>query len=268
MQMAVEVILGLLFRVFMIVFLGIILIVGIFLVVRAYKIRAVGFYFAGIAWLLMVFAQILNQLFHVDVMIYAIFSKASFVSLVIFTNLIFHKDKKSYLPKIILISVIILGIVAWYFDSVRSSSQSSYHLSRAFDFIQGSISLDWLAISCYISFKNFKKLNISPWVLVRYKIMYIISPIFTLIYLILIFHPYDLPFGDTSTTVGVVTYGLTALLSISFSVAFAVAWIMPNRIKSYFNRGFAPLHEGEITEEELMNLIRKEREKGLTNGNN
>jgi hypothetical protein len=268
--MAAELMISLLFRLFMIAFLGIILIVGLFLVIRAYKIKAIGFYYAGFAWLLMVLAQILNQIFSVDVMIYALFSKASFVSLVIFTNLVFHKfhkEKKSFIPKIILTSAIIFGIVAWYFDSVRGSSQSSYYLSRIFDFIQASISLDWLAVSCFISHKNFKKLKIAPWIKVRYKIVYIFSPIFTLIYLILIFQPYDLPFGDTSTILGIITYGLTVLVSIIYSLAFALAWIMPDRFKNYFNRGFNPLKEEEMSEDDLMKLIRQQREEGLARGN-
>ena len=60
-----EIVLGVLFRLLMIGFLGIILIVGLFLVFRAYKIKSVGFYYAGITWLLMVFAQVLNQIFGV-----------------------------------------------------------------------------------------------------------------------------------------------------------------------------------------------------------
>jgi len=254
--------LGFLFRLFMIAFLGIVLVVGLFLVIRAYKIRAIGFYYAGLAWLLMVLAQILNQIFGVDVMIYALFSKASFVSLVIFANIIFHKEKKSFIPKIILISAIILGIIAWYFDSVRGSSQYFYYLSRIFDFIQASLSLDWLAASCFIAYKNIQKLKIEPWIKVRYKIVYIFSPMFTLIYLILIFQPYDLPFGDTSTILGIITYGLTALISIIYSLAFALAWIMPDRFKNYFNRGFNPLKEEEMSEDDLMKLIRKQREDG------
>ena len=265
--MAVELMLDLLFKLFMIAFLSIILVVGLFLVIRAYKISAIGFYYAGLAWLLMVLAQILNQIFGVDVIFYALFSKASFISLVIFTNIIFHKEKKSFIPKIILISVIIFGIVAWYFDSVRGSSQSFYYLSRIFDFIQASISLDWLAASCFIAYKKFKNLKIAPWIKVRYKIVYIFSPIFTLIYLILIFQPYDLPFGDTSTILGTTTYGLTALISIIYSLAFALAWIMPDRFKNYFNRGFNPLKEEEMSEDDLMKLIRKQREVGLPRGN-
>ena len=46
--MAIELVLELLFKIFVVVFLGILLIVGLFLTVRAYKIKAVGFYFADI----------------------------------------------------------------------------------------------------------------------------------------------------------------------------------------------------------------------------
>ena len=261
--MPIESILSTFFILLIIIFLGTLLIVGSFLIIRAYKIKALGFYFSGIAWLLMAFAQILNQLFDTPVMIYAIFSKTSFVLLVIFTNLTFHKARKTFLTKLILVGSIIFGIFAWSFDSIRMTSQLTYILSRIFDFIQGSISLDWLAISCYLAYKNIKYLEIAPWIKVRYKITYIGSSIFSLFYLILIFHPYDLPFGDTSTILGTITFGLTSILAISYSIAYALAWIMPNRVKKFYNRGYQPIEEEEMTEEELMKRIREQ----LTHGN-
>lgn len=264
----IEIILAFFFRLLIIIFLGTILIVGTFLIIRAYKIKARNLYIIGMVWIIYFCGQLLNHLLHFHVAIYAIFSRSSFILMVAFTNLTFYKDRKSILPKLILTLAVVFGIIGWYYDSVRDVSQTTYILSRVFDFIHASICFDWLAFSCFSAYKKFKNVEIAPWIKVRYKLTYISSPILTLSYLVLMFHPYDLPFGDISTTQSLIVYGLVSILILTYGIVFTLAWIMPNWLKKYLNRGYHPVEDEEISEEELMRLIKKEMSKEDPVGNN
>ena len=264
----VELILVFFFRLLIIIFLGTILLVGTFLIIRAYQIKARNLYIIGMGWIIYFCGQLLNHLLHFHVAIYAIFSRSSFILMVVFTNLTFYKDRKSILPKLILTLAVIFGIIGWYYDSVRDISQTTYILSRVFDFIHASICFDWLAFSCFSAYKKFKNVEIAPWIKVRYKLTYISSPILTLSYLVLMFHPYDLPFGDISTTQSLIVYGLVSILILTYGIVFTLAWIMPNWLKKYLNRGYHPVEDEEISEEELMRLIKKQMSKEDPVGNN
>ena len=264
----VELILVFFFRLLIIIFLGTILLVGTFLIIRAYQIKARNLYIIGMGWIIYFCGQLLNHLLHFHVAIYAIFSRSSFILMVVFTNLTFYKDRKSILPKLILTLAVIFGIIGWYYDSVRDISQTTYILSRVFDFIHASICFDWLAFSCFSAYKKFKNAEIAPWIKVRYKLTYISSPILTLSYLVLMFHPYDLPFGDISTTQSLIVYGLVSILILTYGIVFTLAWIMPNWLKKYLNRGYHPVEDEEISEEELMRLIKKQMSKEDPVGNN
>ena len=266
--MVIELILAFFFRLLIIIFLGTILIVGTFLIIRAYQIKAKNLYIVGMVWIIYFCGQLLNQLLQVHVAIYAIFSRLSFILMVVFTNLTFYKDQKSILPKLVLALAVIFGIIAWYYDSVRDISQTTYILSRVFDFIHASICFNWLAFSCFSAYKNFKNVEIAPWIKIRYKLTYISSPILTLSYLALMFHPYDLPFGDISSTQSFIVYGLVSILILTYGIAFTLAWIMPNWLKKYLNRGYHTVEDEEISEEELMKLIKKQISKEGPLGNN
>ncbi len=264
----IEIILTFFFRLLIIIFLGTILVVGTFLIIRAYQIEARNIYIVGVAWIIYFCGQLLNQLLHLHVVIYVLFLRVSYILLVIFTNLTFYRGRRSILPKLILIFAIISGIVGWYFSSIRDISQTTYILSRAIDFIHASICFNWLGFSCFSAYKNFKNIDIAPWIKVRYKLTYLSSPIIPLTYLILMFHPYDLPFGDISTTQSLIVYGLISILVLIYGLVFSLAWIMPNRLKKYLNRNYHPVEEKEYSEEELMHLIKEQISKENHFGSN
>ena len=68
--------------------------------------------------------------------------------------------------------------------------------------------------------------------------------------------------------ISVAVFGTTAVLAVIFSVGFLLAWTMPNWLKRYLNRNFQTEKDSEFTEEELMNLVRKQLAERRNNGNN
>ena len=248
----------------MVIFLGTVFIVGIFFIYKAFQKKARNFYYIGATWLFFAIGQIMNQLFAVPVEIYTIFTKFGFLLAVPFTNITFHKGRKSFLPILILIFAIGLTIITWYFDSIRYNSEMFYYLSRSFDFVQFSIIANWLAITCYLAYKNIRKLKIAPWIKVRYRLVYISSPLFSLVYLLLIFYPFNLEFGNISTPQSFLIYSITSIITLAYGLLFTSAWIMPKRLKNYFNRkgDYTATEDKEYSEDELIELIKRELDRG------
>ena len=48
------------------------------------------------------------------------------------------------------------------------------------------------------------------------------------------------------------------MIAVIFSLGFAFAWIMPNWLKKRFNKGYHPPKDIELSEEDLINLIKKQ----------
>ena len=249
-----------------IIFLGTLLIVGVFLIIRAYQFKANNFYFIGFAWNLEAFAQIVNQVTDLPVSIYAIFSRLSFIFIIIFIILTFNKHLKSKKKYCILAISFILAFLGWFFAAIRSSSQVAYVTSRIFDFILNSIALDWLAYSCYTVYQNIKNSTIAQWVKMRYKITFIFSPILTLIYLILIFHPYNVPFGDETNAQSLILYTLTAIITLTYGISFVIAWIFPRSFKRCLSKDKGKTEEEVIEEDKIMELIKKQLSIRKSNG--
>jgi hypothetical protein len=248
----------------MIIFLGTVFIVGIFFVYKAFQKKASNFYYIGATWLLFGLGQVMNQVLMFPVEIYTIFTKFGFFLAVPFTNITFYKERRSFLPKLIFIFSIGLTIITWYFDSIRYNSEMFYYLSRSFDFVHFSIIANWLAISCYLAYKHIKNLKIAPWIKVRYRLVYISSPLFSLVYLLLIFYPFELKFGDISTPQSFLIYSITSIIILAYGLLFTSAWLMPKKLKDYFNRkeNYMATEDKEYTELELIELIKKELDRG------
>ena len=264
--MTTEQILKACFTSFAVIFLGTLLIVGIFLIIRAYQIKAKNFYFIGIAWSLEALAQILNQVTSLPESIYAIFSKLSFMLIIIFIILTFYNHQTPKKIYYILTISVILALLAWFFAAIRTSSQEAYITNRIFDFIINSIALDWLAYSCYVAYQKIKDSNIAQWVKMRYKITFIFSPILTLIYFILIFHPYNVPFGDESNPQSLIIYALTSIITLIYGISFVIAWIFPRKFKRYLSKDMGKTEEEEIDEDKIIELIKKQLSTGKSNG--
>jgi len=260
----------LLFQAFLLVFLGVYLGVGIFFSIRALQTRLHHIIYGSVSFTLMAISQIIAFLFTFPDIIETILISIAFVMCVIFTNLTFHKEKKSSLPFLILIVTIINSLIFFVLNLLRDIADSAplYYATIVHDFIYRSIIFGWLGWSSLVAYKKIKDQNIEPWIKARYKIVSSVSFLICFERIVRIFQPWYQEFGDPNYLESYVVFGIISIMAIIFAVGFALAWFMPGWFKRFLNKGYQAVVDKEYSEEELMDLIKRELSNGGTNGNN
>ena len=115
------------------------------------------------------------------------------------------------------------------------------------------ISYIWLGYASLNTYKSLKNQSIEPWIKKRYLILGISSVLLSLNGVIMLFMPWTRKgFED----------------SLAFSAGSVIGWMMPQKLKKYFNRNFQPIPEVDLSEKELMEKIKKELSEGFDHGNN
>ena len=188
------------------------------------------------------------------------------ILLVIFIKLTFHRHKKSGF-KIILISLIIIRTIDCIIRlNFRISVPMSYLLDESlliyYYYILFSITASflcshlWLGLVALRYYTSIKDVNIEPWIKKRYQILGLTS----IFYSFTIFIYYLVPYN----VIGVFAYPNIILMyiilgvTLFYSIGMFLGWVMPRRLKKYFNKDFSDIAEKEYSEDELMELIKKE----------
>ena len=245
--------------------------VGIFLLIKGIQRKMLGLSCLGIGFILIPIGFVGNFILNVKsgYLFQEIFVTIGFILAVIFTNLTFHKNRKSP-AKLILFSVILLAIIQLIFYVLMANERTPllYYLQALFDLPYTFLVFNWLAWSSYSAYKIIKNQDIEPWIKVRYRLISILSFLMSFHGIPEFFQPYNTPWGSPSNIISVLVFGTTAVLAVIFSVGFFFAWIMPNWLKKYLNRNYQTVKDSEFTEEELMNLIRKQLTEKGNNGTN
>ncbi len=179
--------------------------------------------------------------------------------LIIFTNLTFYKNRNSH-AKLVLITVIIISILMIYLQTLLMIKRTPliHYLRYAIQIPYHFLVFNWLGFSSLQAYKRIKNQDIEPWIKARYKLVFIFSFIMSLSSITQFFRPYDIAFGDPTNVISLILFGITSIIAITCGIGFTLAWVMPNWLKRYLNRNYQPLEEKVFSEEELMNLIRKE----------
>ena len=260
----------LLFQLFLLVFLGVYLGVGIFFSIRAIQTKLHHIIYGSISFTLMAISQIIAFLFTFPDIVETILISIAFVMCIIFTNLTFHKEQKSSLPFLILIITLINSILFFIFNLLRDIADSAplYYVTIIHDFIYRSIIFGWLGWSSLIAYKKIKDQDIQPWIKTRYKIVSAVSFLICFERIVRIFQPWYQEFGDPNYLESYIVFGIISTMAIIFAVGFALAWFMPERFKRYLNKGYQAVEDKEYSEEELMDLIKRELSNGGAHGNN
>jgi hypothetical protein len=118
--------------------------------------------------------------------------------------------------------------------------------------LQIIISISWLSYLSLKVYNRLKKQNIEPWIKKRYLILGISSIFFTLNGFIILFVPIGVGFENLFFTI------LVASTVFLFSFGNLIAWIMPNKIKKYFNRKYKSVKDEALSENALMEKIKSE----------
>lgn len=184
-----------------------------------------------------------------------------FVSFVYFTNMTFHRNKMK-VGNLVLILVIILGIIQLVLFNLYSSIEIKrgfhYYLRVSLDFPYTFIVFNWLTISCYSAYNRLKKIDIEPWIKVRYKLIAISSFILSFHNIPEFFQPKNIRWGNPSDPISLIIFGITTILMMVYAIMFSISWFMPKWLKKYFNKDYKSPIEKEYSEEELMNLIKEQ----------
>jgi len=252
------------FAILLILFIVSLLVVGIFFLIKGNQNKMKNLVVIGIGFIAMVIGFIGSFVFNLGFAFQEVFVFIGFVLLVVFTNMTFYKGRKSK-AKVALIVTVILGSIQLILMTLHIYfSINTYYLRVTLDVPYTFLVFNWMAWSSYSAYQKIKNKNIQPWIKVRYKLVALVSFILSFNNIPEYFQPTGTQWGDPDNIISLAVFGTTAVISVIFAIGFGVAWLMPNRLKEFFNRNYQLLDEKEYTEEELMNLIREQ----LANRNN
>ena len=239
----------------LVAFIVTLMITGIFLMIKAYKLKLKNLYVLGTGFILVSLGFILSVVIQSSLSYFfeEIFVSSGFVLAVYFTNLTFHKNRETFARHIQII-IIILACVEIGFSLMDSIEKTplNFYLSSIVDLIYTLLTFNWLAWSSYSAYKRVKDKKIMPWIKMRYKIIAFSSFILSLHVIPELFTPWNMDFIDKHNF----AFGIAAIIAIIFAVGMFLAWIMPDWFKRYLNRDYEILEDTELTEEELLNMIK------------
>ena len=260
----------LLFQIFLLVFLGSYVVVGIFFSIRAYQTRLHHLIYGGASFGLAGASQIVSFLFNLPSMTETILLALAFILCIIFTNLVFYKKTSSRLPSLIMVLTLLNSLIYFFLNLLRdiADSEPLFYITILHDFLFRINVFGWLGWSSLTAYKQVKNQEIEPWIIARYKIISIVSFLICFERLVRIFQPWHMDFGDPNYLESYIVFGIISIMAIIFAVGFALAWFMPSWFKRFLNKGYQSVEDKEYTEEELMNLIKRELSNGGANGSN
>ena len=186
------------------------------------------------------------------------------ICLLFFTKYTFYRDVRSgfYLILGIVIFLKLLDFILKIFIPFSSiggieliNSQLGFHfLFLSIISLVLLLSYLWLAYSSLNYYKSIKSLPIQTWVKMRYLILGISSVIISFNGIFYLFMPFNAKsFEELQTFIK----GLLILIMVLiFSVGNLIAWMMPTKLKNYFNRNYKSFKEEHLNEKELMDLLK------------
>lgn len=234
---------------------------GIFFLVKGKQNKMKNLMVLGIGFIALPIGFIGRFIFNFNSIFQEYFVFIGFISLVIFTNMTFYKNrmKKAIL---VVVTVIILGIIQivlfHMFYEIEIKRNFQYFLRVSLDLPYVLLVFNWLAYSCYRAYNRLKDQDIEPWIKARYKLIAFSSLILSLHSIPEFFQPKDIRWGNPSDPISLIIFGITAVIGITYAIGFAISWFMPKWLKKYFNKGYERSIEKEYSEDELMDLIKNQ----------
>ncbi|MBY9003266.1 MAG: hypothetical protein KGD73_04790 [Candidatus Lokiarchaeota archaeon] len=251
-------ILYLVFLSFLIIFVGVLIVEGIFFVIKGINNKLINLIIIGIGFISLSLGFIGNFVFNLNGSFQEIFVFISFTSTTVFTNLTFYKNRKK-IGLYILFSVICLGLIQLIIIFASLGGVSNiYYLRVSLDVPYTMIVFNWMAWASYSSYKKLKNEDIQPWIKIRYKLIAIFSFIISFNNIPEFFQPKGITWGDPSNPISLAVFGAMAILAVIFSIGFGLAWLMPKWFKNRLNKGYKTIVEKDLTEQELITLIEKQ----------
>ncbi|MFX0023056.1 MAG: hypothetical protein ACFE9S_12085 [Candidatus Hermodarchaeota archaeon] len=251
------------------IYLGSQLITSIFLLIRTIKLKQFNLIFL----VLFFFLNPLEVIFILIVGSSAIINMLSNISLVIFTKYTFFREKKS--PFLfLLISLVIIKVTDFFLKVFIPFSLPLnfiltplevpfFYLYLILTSLSVLLSYLWLGLASLKYYKLIKIENVEPWIKKRYLIIGYSSLIITLNSIVYLLFP-----TNTYDWEAIFPFTLGLLLTINttiFSLSNLVAWIMPQKLKNYFNKDYQGIVEEDLSEDELMKTIKEQLDEEVSN---
>ena len=257
--------LDLVINILYLIYFGSQLITGVFLLIRTIKIKQLNL----IPLVLFFFLNPLEILLILLVGTSIVVNMLSNISLVIFTKLTFYRDRRSIFLYL-LISLIIVKVIDFILkifisfsiplSFVVSSSEVPYfYLYLTLTSLSVLLSYPWLGATALKYYHSIKAREIEPWIKIRYNLIGYSSLIITINAVLYLFIPIDTYDWEhlNSFIIGL----LITINTTVFSLANLFAWVIPTRLKNYFNRHYQGVTEEDLTEDEVMNKAREDLDK-------
>ena len=244
------------------------LIVSAFLLIKMFKTRQFNL-LPLILFFIINSVRMVVYAFTSFIILYLIMIQVPNILLLIFIQVTFFRNKKSpfkfFLITLIIVRSIDLCIRLQYGITIpmRYPLDESYLIF--YYYILFSITLSflfshmWLGIISIKYYKSLESIKIESWIKKRYQIIGIASIIYGSSIFLYYLIPYNFVPGPDFLSVLLVAF-ITSF-TIFYSSCMLIAWIMPPRLKAYFNRDYQVLSEKEYEENELLELIKEELKK-------
>ncbi|MFX1236440.1 MAG: hypothetical protein ACFFAS_04670 [Promethearchaeota archaeon] len=251
--------------IFSLIYVPIVLTIASYLLVKARKIKAGNVVYISVFFYLIA-VDYLFVVFEIPHFIYSIYTNTPLILMILFVKSTFYKDKSSYFL-VVLAFFIVLRVIDFLLrignhfmiPQVVEITKTQVSLYYVFEItvISNSIIVNgWFFYSTVNTYRSIKSASITPWVKKRYLILsYSVLASMINISLSLFIPPEGGWYLGSTLSFGV------ALLKIPFLMIFLfgnlIGWVMPTRVKEYFNRGYTELNGNDSNEKKLLTIIKE-----------
>lgn len=174
--------------------------------------------------------------------------------ILVFTNRSFFEGKKSPFLKFFLINITTLFI--YTILKIIIPLPGVWQMTAFYNLlisIMISIPGYWFGFLVIKQYRNIKNEDFEPWIKMRFLIAGIGAilegSIGWISYMIVIS---QIPGVDPTGYLELLALFIYALILITYSIGFFIAFVMPERMKQYFNRNYTPSDHKELSEDEIM----------------
>ncbi|MFX1275502.1 MAG: hypothetical protein ACFFBP_06505 [Promethearchaeota archaeon] len=183
----------------------------------------------------------------------------SHLLIVIFVHETFYKGQKRvyFIYLLIIIPCVIGYILNLFDDSMSYTNPISTYIFAWYNFILTSSPHFWCSYVILKQYLVFRNKDIQPWIKMRYLIAGSSHISWGILGIYTLFHWYFfLNIGYISITYASMVFSIAITI---FTIGYFIAWVMPEPLKKFFNRNYEISDDKELSEEEIMQIIKKGR---------
>lgn len=229
---------------------------------RAIQLKLTNIYYIALGFFSIVVGFIGSLILGLGLIFEEFFVTFGFVLVGFFTYETYHKNS-GRIPKLVLLSIIIISSIHFIYQIYFTLNPGvlTQLISKTLDIIKTFTVFYWLGISSYRAYDKIKEEDVHKWIKVRYKLIAISAVIMSIQPMPELFMPYNVEYGDPQNVITFIVFTITLVIALIFSTGFLVSWIMPESIKRYIDRNYQEHDFQDLTELEIIQLIKEDLNK-------